>query len=252
MTAFDELRTTAPASLIDAGLAAAGIVDGYVTRPSPLGALYVAFSPDGVVAVDIAASDDAFEERHRARGRRAVPVRRIPDRIGRHLDRAIEAGRPGRLPLDLSGLTDFQASVLQAATTIPAGQVRPYGWVAREIGNPGAVRAVGSALARNPVPVVVPCHRVVRADGLLGEYSLGDARNKRVLLEAEGLDVDAYEDDARAGLRFVGSDTTGIFCHPTCGHARRITTPHRVALKSEREAATAGFRPCAVCRPVAA
>lgn len=252
MTAFDELRATAPASLVDATLAAVGVADGYVTRPSPLGSLYVAFSPTGVVAVDVAGSDAEFEARHRARGRRAVPVKRVPDRIGRHLDRAIEAGRPGRLPLDLSGLTDFQASVLHVATTIPAGQVRPYGWVAREIGNPGAVRAVGSALARNPVPVVIPCHRVVRADGLLGEYSLGDAGNKRVLLEAEGLDVGVYEQEARTGVRFVGSDTTGIFCHPTCGHARRITTPHRVTFGSEREASTAGFRPCAVCRPVAA
>lgn len=251
--ALTELRTTAPATAINASLAATGLVDGYVTRPSALGTLYVAFSPHGVTAVDLADSSEDFEVRfsHTHR-RRAVRVTAVPAAIERHLDRAIETGRPGSLPLDFRGLTEFQAAVLRTTARIPQGEVRPYGWVAREIGSPGAVRAVGSALARNPVPVVVPCHRVVRSDGQLGKYSLGDASNKRVLLESEGLDIDRYEALSGRGIRFVGSDTTRVFCHPTCGNAKRITDAHRVDFRSETQAEDAGYRPCKVCRPAAA
>ena len=253
MTTFDELRTTAPESLVGASLAAAGVADGYVTRPSPVGTLYVAFSTAGVTAVDLADSAEDFERRYRhTHGRNALAVAAAPDRIARHLDRAIETGRPGRLPLDFSGLTEFQAAVLRATASIPTGQVRPYGWIAKEIGKPGAVRAVGTALAKNPVPVVVPCHRVVRSDGHLGNYSLGEPENKRVLLESEGLDVDEYESLSDRGVRFIASDTTKVFCHPTCGHAFRITDAHRVEFRSEADAERAGYRPCEVCRPVAA
>ena len=76
-------------------------------------------------------------------------------------------------PLDLSGLSEFERNVLAATRTIPAGETRPYGWVAREAGRPRAVRAVASVLARNPVPLLVPCHRVVRADGAVGRYLFG-------------------------------------------------------------------------------
>lgn len=253
MTAFDELRTDAPGHLIDEALVAAGVADGYVTRPSPLGPLHVAFGSAGVTAIDLAESSDDFERRYaHTHDRRVIGVRRAPESIDRHLDRAIESGTPGRLPLDFSGLTEFQSAVLRSAASIPRGQVRPYGWIAREIGRPGAARAVGSALAGNPVPVVVPCHRVVRSDGRLGQYSLGGAGNKRRLLEAEGLDVDEYEALAQRGIRFVGSDTTHVFCQPTCGHARRIGDSHRVGFHSETDALAEGYRPCKVCRPVAA
>jgi O-6-methylguanine DNA methyltransferase len=60
---------------------------------------------------------------------------------------------------------------------IPPGEVRPYSWIAREIGRPGAVRATGSALAKNPVPLLIPCHRVVRSDGRIGKYSATCPRN---------------------------------------------------------------------------
>ncbi len=250
---LQSLKTTAPQSAVDAAIVASGAVDGYVTRSSPLGTLYVAFNDRGVSAVDLAESPADFEERFaHLYGRAALPVGKLPIVISANLDRAIETGKPGRLPLDLSGLTEFQAAVLRKAAEIPGGQVRSYGWVAREIGRPGAVRAVGSALARNPVPVVIPCHRVVRSDGHLGKYSLGDSGNKRVLLESEGLDVGEYEALAERGVRFVGSDTTGIFCHPTCHQARRITQAHTIQFKTERAARKAGFRPCRVCRPAVA
>ena len=88
--------------------------------------------------------------------------------------------------LDLARLRPFQRRVLEATARIPAGEVRAYGWVAREIGAPGAARAVGTALARNPFAPLIPCHRVVRADGGMGEYSSGGPAVKRRLLEREG------------------------------------------------------------------
>lgn len=243
----------APPTLLPAVLFATGLADGWVARTSVLGDLHVAFGPHGVTAVELAGDPGGFVATYAERfGRRVVPLERAPEAIERHLDRAIEDGRPGRLPVDLGRLTAFQAEVLRAAATIPRGEVRPYGWIAKEIGKPGAVRAVGSALASNPVPVIIPCHRVVRSDGHLGEYSLGATENKRTLLEYEGLDATGFERLASRGIRFVGSDTTGVFCHPTCRDARRITDPHRVAFTSEDEARRAGYRPCKHCRPVAA
>jgi O-6-methylguanine DNA methyltransferase len=82
-------------------------------------------------------------------------------------------------------LTPFQQLVYQAVCRIPKGQVRSYAWVARRIGRPGAARAVGNALNRNPFMPQVPCHRVVRTDGSLGGYAGGLAK-KRLLLRREG------------------------------------------------------------------
>jgi methylated-DNA-[protein]-cysteine S-methyltransferase len=248
-----DLRTEAPDGLEDRVLAATGHADRYVTRPSPLGTLFVSFNHRGVNAVDLADDSDSFERIHRERtGRAAVPADIEPPFLARRLDAAIAEGRPGSLPLDLSDLTEFQRSVLLKAAEIPSGEVRPYGWIAKEIGKPGAVRAVGSALARNPVPVIIPCHRVVRSDGSLGRYSLGEDANKEVLLEAEGLPLEEFLDLARHGVRFVGTTSTGIFCHPTCGHSLRARAENRVDFTSEQDALQAGYRPCKVCRPVAA
>ena len=82
-------------------------------------------------------------------------------------------------------LTEFEWKVLKATLKIPLGQTRSYQWIAKEIGRPKAVRAVGSALGKNPFAPLVPCHRVIRSDGVLGHYSGG--KNKKVeLLKLEG------------------------------------------------------------------
>ena len=86
-------------------------------------------------------------------------------------------------------MTEFERAVLLKALEIPRGEVRTYGWIAAEIGRPAAVRAVGSALRKNPVPVLIPCHRVVRSDGHIGQYALGGSDAKRTILAAEGLAV---------------------------------------------------------------
>ena len=91
------------------------------------------------------------------------------------------------LPYDIHTLTPFQQQVLLAALQIPRGQVYTYADIARKIGNPKAVRAVGQALGRNPVPIVIPCHRVVASNGKLGGYSGGGGlATKRKLLVLEG------------------------------------------------------------------
>jgi O-6-methylguanine DNA methyltransferase len=247
------LRALAPAHLVPEVLARAGLADHYATRPSALGPVFVAFTRGGVSLVDLAADPARFEAAYRARfGREVAPAEGLPSPLATAVDRALAGGRTRGVPVDLAGLSEFQAAVLHLAAEIPAGEVRPYGWVAREIGRPGSDRAVGNALAANPVPLVVPCHRVVRADGRFGRYSLGADANKRLLLQAEGLEVEEYETLAARGVRYLGSETTGIYCHPTCRHARRITGRHRVEFSSVGAAARAGYRPCRDCRPMAA
>ncbi|MBF0478335.1 MAG: MGMT family protein [Candidatus Omnitrophica bacterium] len=82
-------------------------------------------------------------------------------------------------------LTKFQWRVLEAALTIPLGETRTYQWVADQLGKPKAVRAVGQALRRNPYPLIIPCHRVIKSDGQLGGYEGGPCDRKAELLEIE-------------------------------------------------------------------
>jgi len=87
---------------------------------------------------------------------------------------------------EMKKYTPFQQAVWKACMSIPAGQTRSYGWIAEKIGKPGAVRAVGSALGRNPFAPIVPCHRVIKSDGTLGGFSgPGGLRTKLKLLKKE-------------------------------------------------------------------
>lgn len=164
-----------------------GLADGFDLYESPLGSVVITFNPRGVSSVDLAA--DGFAERFAKRFGRALFRAEAPSQWRRLIPEALEAGRPGEVPVDLRSVTAFQAEVLQETARIPKGEVRPYSWLARRIERPKAVRATGSALARNPVPLIIPCHRVVRSDGQIGKYSLGDAHNKAILLEREGVDL---------------------------------------------------------------
>jgi methylated-DNA-[protein]-cysteine S-methyltransferase len=89
----------------------------------------------------------------------------------------------------LEGCSKFQQRVLRAEHAIPRGEVSTYGLIARHLGNPSAARAVGRALATNPFPIIIPCHRAVRSGGTMGGYQGGPAM-KRALLEAEGVGFD--------------------------------------------------------------
>lgn len=242
-----DLRADAPPGVLRGVQLGTGLVDGYADFESPLGRVAVAFNPSGVSAVDLA--DDGFEERFRDRFGRDAVAARPPASWRDRITRALERGAPGALPLDLGRVTPFQRKVLEAAAAIPRGEVRPYVWLARRIGRPSATRAVGSVMARNPVPLIVPCHRVVRADGRIGAYSLGGPHNKWVLLEREGADPARLEELAGRGTRYVASATTNVFCLPTCRHAVRIAARNRVELRTRKEAEERGFRPCATCLP---
>lgn len=111
-----------------------------------------------------------------------LTIRRdLSEEEGRHVQETAEflgAVMEGREPLrvprvDLSGVSVFTAAILEETGRIPWGQVRSYGWLAARVGRSGAARAAGGALGRNPVPIIVPCHRVVRSDGSPGGFGLG-------------------------------------------------------------------------------
>jgi len=247
------LAEPAPARLGHATLVAVGLADDYAVIDSPIGPLRVAWNGRGVSSVDGALDDRAFEQGFFARtGRRAMRVPSLPPRLARAVERRLAGDRRARIDLDLRGTTEFEQAVWLKALEIPRGEVRPYGWIAAEIGRPKAVRAVGTALGHNPIPLIVPCHRVVRTDGFIGQYSLGGPANKRAILAAEGADPDGLEGLAKAGVRYIGSDTTHIFCLPTCHDARRVTARHERRFHSSDEAFRAGYRPCRHCRPVVA
>ncbi|NOZ77243.1 MAG: MGMT family protein [Euryarchaeota archaeon] len=90
---------------------------------------------------------------------------------------------------DLSSFSDFERRVLARLRDVPPGRVTTYGRLAEAVGSPGAARAVGRVMAKNPFPIVVPCHRVVRSDGSVGGFSCGPSLKRR-LLEAEGVEFD--------------------------------------------------------------
>jgi methylated-DNA-[protein]-cysteine S-methyltransferase len=163
----------------------------YAPVVTPLGRLYVAYRGKAVCCVTLG-SDCRNFERACTKTFSVRPMRdqRLPEEMAIQVLDCL-AGRQRFLGLiDLSRLTPFQRSVLQKVRTIPVGKVRSYRWVAKAIGAERAVRAVGTALARNPVPLLIPCHRVVRSDGRLGEYSAGGPSVKAKLLAFEGVDLE--------------------------------------------------------------
>ena len=239
----------APASLLPAVLTTLGLGDWYTTMSTPLGPVYVAYSRHGISLITQAERREAFEIAYRNHtGRPVNPVEVPPGWLAQAFNRWMNGAKPG-VSFDLQYRTEFERSVLLKAQEIPRGEVRPYSWIAREIGHPRAVRAVGTALAHNPVPLLIPCHRVVRSDGMIGQYGLGGPVAKRSILTAEGVEVDSLEALGRSGVRLVGSDSTHIFCFPTCRQARRIGDSHRVSFATESAASAAGYRPCKLCRP---
>lgn len=153
---------------------------------SSLGRVLVARSARGLCAVLLGDEDDALVQELRARFPRATLREDGADLASLAADviAMVETpSRGGELPLDLRG-TEFQRSVWQALREIPAGETASYTEIARRIGRPGSVRAVGGACAANPLAVVVPCHRALRSDGALAGFRWGLER-KRALLAKE-------------------------------------------------------------------
>jgi O-6-methylguanine DNA methyltransferase len=168
-------------------------------------------------------------------------ARRLAERAREELAEYFEGKRAFfSVPVDLSETPDFQRQVLAAARRIPFGEVRPYAWVAQRIGHPRAVRAVGTALGRNPVPLIVPCHRVWRSDGGLGGYLFG-GELKRRLAELE-----------RFTPILAGSTATRIVCRVGCHQAASMRPDQRVVFGSVEDARSVGYRPCKICKPPSA
>jgi methylated-DNA-[protein]-cysteine S-methyltransferase len=211
--------------------------------------VWVGFNDRGITLVRMAAADPtAFEAAYEGRlGRRPRPAE-VPQRYADSVQAAAAGVGAAEPPIDVSALPDFERQVLLTLPRIPRGEVRSYTWVAKEVGRPRAVRAVGNAVARNPAPFLLPCHRVVPASGGVGQYGFGSAM-KRALLEKEGAPIEELERLAGAGVRYLGCSTTGIYCLPSCGSIRRTRPENRVAFTSETRAEAAGYRPCRRCRP---
>lgn len=241
--ALASLRVSPPRGLVDR------VVSRWVEVDADGTPLYVAFTDRGIsfltTAQSVGGTVDGFVEAHRRRFNR--PTRPAP-RPPTGLATALRTGTSTGLTFDLRGITPFEQDVLMATAGIPRGETRPYNWVAREIGRPAAIRAVGTALGHNPVPILIPCHRVTRADGSPGNYAFGPAMKLSLLLR-ERVDLDAVSAMARTGHFYLGSTTTKIFCLPTCCDARRIRTENRQGFRAAVDALEAGFRPCRRCRP---
>lgn len=232
-----------------------GLLEGYF-RPEPVPSHLTRRVLERLRQVehDGASLVDSLSIRATARGVRLVRRRdsqfdagsSTPDRAARRLvERAREELAEyfeGRrvffsVPVDLSGVPDFQQKVLEAAGAIPFGEHRSYAWIARRIARPGAARAVGQALGSNPAPFLVPCHRVLRNDGGLGGYIFGTALKSRLL------------DLERTTPVLEGCSSTRTVCLVGCPAGGRMRPDRRVIFASVEDARSVGYRPCRVCRP---
>ncbi len=184
----------AQAALSEALAGAAGVTIEYdLLAGTSLGDVWLAVGPDGLVALNFGLSEQDFlaQVRHQLRKQQGIQLRRSAAGTAPAAGQ-VRAYLEGRLtdfdlPVDLSSTTHFQRQVLREALGVPRGQVATYGEIALRIGKPHASRAVGQALGRNPIPIVVPCHRVIGADGSLRGYSGGGGlKAKARLLALEG------------------------------------------------------------------
>jgi methylated-DNA-[protein]-cysteine S-methyltransferase len=163
--------------------------------PTPLGPIWVAVSPEGLAAVEFSSSrEDFIQELQRrfsprqpidelASGEEPAFLTAVVEQVSEYLE---GKRRDFDFPIDWSVLRPFQEQVLRLTYAIPYGQVNTYGEIAREIGKPRAARAVGRAQATNPMPLVIPCHRVVGTDGKLHGYGgRGGIPTKAWLLKME-------------------------------------------------------------------
>lgn len=193
-TLLAPLTEVSPTSLarLHAGLAAAAERDGtldiaYTTVDSPIGRLLLAATDRGLlrVAFERENPDDVLGT---IAGRISPRILEAPGRlsaVARELDEYFAGRRHGfDLPLDFGLSTGFRQTVQRQLAMIAYGQTQSYGQIAEAVGNPRAVRAVGSACATNPLPIVIPCHRVIRTDGTPGGYA-GGPEAKAVLLGLE-------------------------------------------------------------------
>jgi methylated-DNA-[protein]-cysteine S-methyltransferase len=154
---------------------------------TPIGRLYVGFKENRIayIGIDTGESVESVRARVEARLRRPVFMGEAPVWLQQTLDRFFDTWKVDDRVVDISDLTPFEQAALRAAAQIPPGEVRSYSWVATQIGKPKAARAVGRVMARNPLPLLFPCHRVVDSSGALHNYFYGLDMKAR-LLKMEG------------------------------------------------------------------
>jgi methylated-DNA-[protein]-cysteine S-methyltransferase len=193
-----QLSQPAPANLDPARVVAelskraqeAGILDvAYATLDSPLGELLVAVTPRGLVRIAYPGEgdDDVLAELAERVSPRVLLAPERTDAVRRELDEYFDGERRKfSTPVDWSLVRGFAQGVLHATARVPFGETTTYRQVAEAAGSPRASRAAGNALGSNPIPIVVPCHRVLHSGGGLGGYTGGLAR-KRTLLTIEGV-----------------------------------------------------------------
>ena len=212
--------------------------------------VWVAFS-DRAIRMVSGHSFDQFRWEYARRYGRSLKRAALPQPLRRQVEAALSGRGVDKPHVDFGETTDLESKVLRTLIRIPRGEVLSYTWLAEQVGRPRAVRAVANVVARNVLPFIIPCHRVVPAGGGVGKYGYGSKMN-RDLLQREGVDCDALDALAREHVRFIGSRTTKIFCFPTCRDARRIRENNRVPFHGAEEAEKKGFRPCQRCQPKAA
>lgn len=203
--------TTPPAATLPpAGLELAVVA----VIATPIGPLHAAATDEGIVGLELRTTDEGFAAsiRHRRRGGvvpaadpSALPAARahlaeLEREVAEHLAGTREAFD---VPIVLDGCSDWDRRVLEGVRTIPRGETASYGEVARRIGKPGAARAVGGAVGRNPVGLLVPCHRVVAGDGTLGGYggSWFGSREELLGLKERLLELEGVEPPPRSSTR---------------------------------------------------
>lgn len=223
----------------------------YSSFPTARGPFYVAYADDLVLYTDYQVGEDTFRERCRTRFAQQ-PLPNPEPSVS--LCQAVETTLTGRAPfngcLAMDQLPAFYQRVLRITQEIPWGAVRPYGWLAREAGAPRAARAVGTAMAKNPFPLLIPCHRVVRSDYQIGNYGCGGPSIKRALLVHEGADPDALAKEVRAGHHYKGTPATGTFCLLGCSAQSATPAERRFSFSTTAEALQQNLRPCPVCKPL--
>jgi methylated-DNA-[protein]-cysteine S-methyltransferase len=182
---LDSLRSRLARRAADEGL----LDVAYGTHDSPLGTLTVMVTPRGLVRLSYPGEgiDDQLREIADRVSPRILEAPERTDDVRRQLDAYFDRRRRSfDVPIDWRLVRGFAADVLRATARIPFGSVSSYREVAAEAGSPNAYRAAGNALGSNPIPIVVPCHRVLHAGGGLGGYT-GGIERKRYLLELEGV-----------------------------------------------------------------
>lgn len=217
---------------------------------SPLGRLLIAQSARGLLTMRFldASAREEIPAELRARFdlvENSVVAAEVAEEIERLLRGDAEAVTAR--PVDLSLVeSDFQRRALTRLRRIPAGAVVTYQALAGMIGAPSAQRAIGNTVASNPVAIYVPCHRVIKSDGSIGNYG-GGIERKLKLLRAEGFSPDRAK---RVPVEAVyGHLGTRIFCRPTCSAAKRANRERILIFPGPRGASAAGMRPCKLCRP---